>query len=148
MPHDELLRLLGTTGNPEQTLVATGSGDYRYAGAHRAFRAVLRVGGDVLGSSPTLDMRIQTDADGAGAGTTVGTFTQVTDEMVGYMDASPVVPRYEVPGEDPLSLVFETGANPYVRADWTIGGTGSPSFADVSVELIPLAGYASRRSGV
>jgi hypothetical protein len=143
--HDDLHRLLGTTGNPKETLTATGSGSYVYVGAYKAFRAELRVGGDITGTNPTLDMRVQTDLDGQGSGTTALTFTQVTTEQVGYVGGT--TPRYEVPGSDPLTGVFETGANPYVRADYTIGGTATPTFPGVSVELVPIKGYASRKSG-
>lgn len=145
MAHDELLRLLGASqGDPEQDISATGTGSAVFAGKDRAFIARLRVGGDVTGSSPTLDMVIQESTDGSTSWGTVATFTQVTDEQVGYIATA--TPRYEVPGEDPLAVMFMTTKD-YLRCSYTVGGTGSPTFNDVSVELDPVKGFAYKRSG-
>lgn len=144
MAHDELLRLLGTTGNPEQTLTATGSGSARFVGKNRAFRAVLRIGGDVAGTTPSLTMRVQESPDGSGSWVTVATFAAQTDEQVGFVATT--TPRYEVPGEDPLFQTFQTTKD-YVRADYTISGT-TPSFGDTSLELRPIPGFVTQRSGV
>jgi len=151
VPNDELLRLLGTAGDPRQTLTTTGSGSARYAEPQRAYRAVLRIGGTVVGTTPTLDMRVQASADGLSGWTTLGTFAQRNAPTTGANISTPGVPNYAVPTTvDPQpSLLLETGATPYLRADYTIGGTAGPSFGAVSVELYPQAGYGgNRRSGV
>lgn len=145
MALDELLRLLGSSGDWEQDIDSTDVGSARFAGKDRRWDALLRVGGDVTGTDPTLDMIIQESADGSTSWTTAATFTQVTNEQVGYIATA--TPRYEVPGEDPLTVSFVTSKD-YVRASWTIGGSASPTFNDVSIELRPIVGAASlKRSG-
>lgn len=143
MAHDELLRLTGSSGDPEQDISATGSGTARFVGKGKSFIALLRVGGDVTGTSPTLDMRIQQSANGSSGWATIATFTQVTDEQVGYVATT--TPRYEVPGEEPLSAGFTTTQD-YLRVDYTAGGT-TPVFNDVSVELYPTHAPVMKRSG-
>lgn len=59
------------------------------------------------GTTPTLDVTIQTSADGSTNWSSIGTFTQVTNTGTQHK-------------------VF-TGLDRYVRASWTIGGT-TPSF--------------------
>lgn len=144
MAYDELLKLLGTAGDPEADLSTTGSGVARFAGKNRSFNAFLRIGGDVTGTSPTLDMRIQESPDGTGSWVTIATFAQQIDEQVGYIATA--TPRYEVPGEDPVVRGF-TLTKDYVRVDYTLGGT-TPVFNDVSVELVIVKGAAPVRSGV
>lgn len=144
MALDELLRLTGTSGDPEQDISASGTGTVIFAGKDRAFTGRLRVGGDVTGTNPTLDVVIQESSTGTGSWTTIATFTQVTDEQVGYIATA--TPRYEVPGEDPLAVVFRTTKD-YLQASWTIGGTATPTFNDVSIELQPIKGFAYKRSG-
>lgn len=149
MAHDELLRLLNTaigTGDPEQDISATGTGaNARFVGKNKAFRATMRVGGDISGT-PTLDMRIQESANGTSGWVTVATFPQVTTEQVGYVATT--TPRYEVPrtlAQEPPSVAFETTKD-YLKADWTLGSAGVLN--DVSVELYPLAVASGKRSGL
>lgn len=146
MPYDDKLRLLGTTGDPRQTLATAGSfqGNAQFAYPQRTYRGRLRIGGAVSGTSPTLDMRVQTSPTGTGSWTTKATFPQQILSMVGYTSAG--VPRYEVPGSDSLTQSFEMGSDQYVRLDYTVGGT-TPSFGNVSVELEPVNAAASLRSG-
>lgn len=129
------------------TLTSTGNGDTKFLGRNRAFRGELRVGGDVTGTLPTMDVVVKQSSD-LSTWTTLATFAQVIDEQVGYIDAAGAGagPRPEVPGEDPLVVNFSTTAD-YVRAEVTIGGTGTPTFPLVSVKVTPLD-VAHRRSGV
>lgn len=143
MAHDELLRLLGTTGDPEQDISTTGNGTARFVGKNKSFLAAARVGGDVTGSSPTLNLNIYESADGTNSFALVASFAQITDEQVGYIATS--TPRYEVPGEDPLVISFTTTKD-YIRCSYTVGGT-TPVFNDVSVELYPQHTAAFKRSG-
>ena len=115
-------------------------------GRNRAFRGILRVGGDVTGATPTLNVTIEQSANGTTGWAAIpgAAFAQVIDEMVGYVGGT--TPRYEVPGEDPLSLTF-TPTQDYVRAVLTVGGTGSPTFPLTSVAVEPLD-VATKRSGV
>ena len=136
--YDETLKLY------EGTLTSDTDGDAKALGRNRSFTAILRVGGDVTGTSPTLDVTIQQSATGTGSWTTIGTFTQVTDEMVGYIATA--TPRYEVPGEDPLTCAFNTTQD-YVRAVLNIGGTASPTFPLTSIHVVPND-TAHKRSGV
>jgi hypothetical protein len=104
----------------------------------------------VTGTSPTFDLRIQQSDALASGYATLATFPQVIDEQIKFVTVTPVpnIPRYEVPrDEDPLSITFTT-TKTYVRADWTIGGTATPTFNDVSVELVPLPVAPWKRSGV
>jgi hypothetical protein len=126
------------------SITSTANGTAKFLGRNRSFLAELRVGGDVTGTNPTLDVTIEEDANGAGVGTEIAAVTQITNEMVGYIATA--TPRYEVPGESPLSVVFRTSLD-YVRAVITIGGTDTPTFNDVSVRVRPLS-EAYKRSGL
>jgi hypothetical protein len=135
---DALLNLYA--GDP----AASADGDYKALGRNRMFEAIVWVGGDVTGTNPTLDVTIEADANRPGDGTEIAAVTQITNEMVGYIATA--TPRYEVPGESPLSVVFRTSLD-YVRAVITIGGTDTPTFNDVSVRVRPLS-EAYKRSGL
>jgi hypothetical protein len=144
--HDETHRLLGTAGDPRQTLTATGSGTWRFVGKNKAYRAQMRIGGAVSGTNPTLDMRVQQAATSGGVATTVATFTQATASQVGYT-TSGGTPRYEVPGtQDPPEQIF-AATQDWIRVDYTVGGSASPSFGNVSVELVMVPGFSNVRSG-
>ena len=145
MALDDLLRLTGpSSGVFEEDISATGDGPVVFAGKDRSFTGFLRVGGDVTGTNPTLDVLIKESEDGLTSWVTIATFAQVTDEQVGYIATA--TPRYEVPGEDPLVVGMVTTKD-YIQAVWTIGGTVSPTFNDVSIELQPVKGFAQKRSG-
>lgn len=136
--HDELLRLLGTTGNPVADVAASADGTGVYFGDNRGGVATLRVAGDVTGTNPTLDVVLQASDAIGGSYTTIATFPQVIDEMVGYIATA--TPRPEVPGETPLHVAFMMPAGkPWLRVSMTVGGTGTPTFNDVSVEVRPTA---------
>ena len=135
--HDELLRLLGTTGNPVADLAATTTGTGVFFGDNRGGVATLRVAGDVTGTNPTLDAKLQASATIGGSYADIATFPQVTDEMVGYIATA--TPRPEVPGETPLRASFMMpDGKPWLRVVCTLGGT-TPVFNDVSVEVRPTA---------
>ena len=144
MPHDELLRMLGTTGDPEQDLSTNGDGTARFAGKYKTYIGVARVGGDVTGTSPSLVLTVNESANGTSSFSNVATFAAITDEQVGHVAST--APNYAVPGDDPLLVSFTTSKD-YVRVSWTMTGT-TPVFNDVSVELKPVATAAFRRSGI
>lgn len=140
MPFDALETLFRAS-----VLNADQTGDWKFVGSRRGGKAILTVGGDVTGTNPTLDWTIEGSSDGVGASdATLATGAQVTDEMVGYIDVD--TPRYEVPGEDPISVGFETGAYDYIRVNLNTGGT-TPVFNTVSVE-IEMTDLAYVRSGI
>jgi hypothetical protein len=140
MPYDALETLFRAA-----VVNATVTGDWKFIGSRRGGNAIIRVGGDVTGTNPTLIVTIEGSSDGAGAAdATLATAATITDEMGGYIDVD--TPRYEVPGEDPISVPFETGAYDYVRAVITLGGT-TPVFNTVSVEPV-VHDLAYVRSGV
>ena len=122
---------------------ATTNGSAKALGRNRSFQAVLRVGGDVTGTTPTLNVTIEESATGTGSWTQIAAFAQVIDEQVGYVATT--TPRYEVPGEDPLTVGFVTSKD-YVRAVVVAGGT-TPAFPLTSVNVRPLDS-AYKRSGV
>lgn len=138
MPFDALLTLY-------RAAVVDGNvtGDAKFLGANTGATVTLRIGGDVTGTNPTFDWKVQRSADGVSSWTDIASGTQVTDEMVGYIATT--TPRYEVPGEDPLSMDIYTTQD-YVRAVITIGGTATPTFRVVSIEMEPH-GRAYVRSG-
>lgn len=143
MAHDELLRLLGTSGDPEQDITTTGDGTARFVGKGKTFLAVARVGGDIRGTSPTLTLTINQSANGTTSFASIASIALSATEQVGYISGS--TPRYEVPGSEPLTATFTTTQD-YIRCSYTVGGT-SPAFDDVSCELIPVHAPLFKRSG-
>jgi hypothetical protein len=127
------------------SITSTANGTAKFLGRNRSFLAELRVGGDVTGTNPTLDVTVEQSAD-LSTWTEIAEFSQVIDEMVGYVDASPVSVRPEVPGEAALTRTFSTTQD-YVRAVVTVGGTATPTFPLTSVKVLPLD-VAHRLSGV
>lgn len=128
MPYDALQTLY--RGTPSATVV----GDWKFVGPTRYGEIVTRVGGDVTGTNPTMDITIQESEDGVTSLGTIATVPQIIDEMVGYIATA--TPRYEVPGEDPLRTAFKTGSTGnYIRSTVTLGGT-TPVFNGVSVEAV------------
>lgn len=136
MAYDELLRLTGSTNNAQETITANGNGSAVYAGADRLVEAELRVAGAVSGTSPTLDIKFQSSADGSTSWADIGAaFPQRT--------TSDLASGGTVPGTGPNRIAFmvPTG-RPYVRIVKTVGGT-SPSFGLTSVLLTaPRGGLA------
>lgn len=90
-------------------LGAVGASQVRYAGMH-----VL----SVSGSSPTLDMIIESDTEEAFADSPSTRFTFAQAGAIGSQWLTPVA-----------GAITDT----WWRASWTIGGTGSPSFGVVVV---------------
>lgn len=132
MAYDELGRLLGTTGVPTETITATANGTAIFVGAGRNLIAELRVPGPVTGTTPTLDIKIQESADSAfTTPIDLVSFPQQTAAMLSGGGA--------VPGSAVLRRSFTT-SKPYLRAVKTIGGTSSPTFTSVSLELLPGEG--------
>lgn len=125
---DELLRLSGSTNNPQQTLTATVNGPAVYYGPERMFDFRLLVGGTVAGTNPTLDVKIQASADGVSSWTDVATFAQITATQLGATGSL---------SEPPHALVRVPSAKPYLRAVFTVGGT-TPSFGGVALLHSPL----------
>jgi hypothetical protein len=126
--YDSLINLYGPA-----TLTTTAQGTAKVLGRNRGFTGVVRVGGDVTGAGATMTATIEESATGTAGWAVIATFPAVTDEMVGYVSGT--TPRYEVPGEDPLSVAFKTSKD-YVRAVLTTGGT-TPSFGLTSVTVQP-----------
>lgn len=136
MPYDSNLVLTGTGASPRVDITATTNYTGVNCGDNRSFVAKLLLGGDVRGSGPTLDAVIATSETVSGSYTTRATFTQVTDEMVGYIATSTARP--EVPGEQILAVGFHTpDGEPFVRVTATIGGSGT-AFDSFAVVLEPL----------
>jgi hypothetical protein len=130
---DELLRVSGSTGNPRQTFTGAGAtnGTGVYVGANRLVLSELRIGGAVTGTSPTMDVKYQSSADGTtsfvdipGAAHAQQTATQASESTVAHPD----VIAFRVPN-----------GRPYVRSVVTLGGT-SPVFTTVSLNLLPPVG--------
>lgn len=138
MPNDANLNLYGPA-----TLTTTSNGTAKFLGRNKSFVAKLRCGGDVTGTTPSATGAIRESADGTSGFVTVGTIGPITDEQVGFVSGGGI-PRYEVPGEEPLSVAFNTTKD-WVRIEWTVSGT-TPSFPLMSVTIEPQNG-AHKRSG-
>ena len=80
--------------------------------------------GTVTGTSPTLDITIQQSADG----TNWITLIAVTQRVAG--SASTVLHTFAAAATDYLKPML-----PYMRASYVIGGTSTPTFNTVSVNL-------------
>lgn len=130
MAYDELLRLLGSTNNPLETITGSGNGTGIFVGKNRLIKVELRVPGPVSGTSPTLDIKLQEATTAAGSYTDIpgGAFPQQTAAMLSGGGA--------VPGTGPARIAVLTSKD-YVRAVKTIGGSASPSFGSVSLEIVP-----------
>jgi hypothetical protein len=125
MAYDELLRLTGSSGNPLETVTASGNGSWVFVGANRMIQFVERVAGAVSGTSPTLDVKIQEADDASGTNAVdLVTFPQRTTSMISGGGA--------VPGTQPRRQAAGTN-KPYVRVVKTIGGSASPTFVGFSV---------------
>jgi hypothetical protein len=138
--YDKLLQLTSDDANgvPRQTITASGeSANVRYFGKSRAFRAKLRIGGAVSGTNETLDVVIQASADGSTGWTTIATFPQqtATDDL---LEGQPIDGDTTTESNIAVVVGATPSDKPYVRASWTVGGTGSPSFGGVSVLCEPL----------
>lgn len=140
MAYDALLNLYGPA-----TATATTQGSAKAWGRNRAMRVEARVGGDVTGTTPSMTITVEQSATGTGSWALIpgATFAAITDEQVGFVGGT--TPRYEVPGEDPLSMTV-TPTQDYVRAVLTLSGT-TPSFPLTSVNAFPIDS-PTKRSGV
>jgi len=135
MAYDELLRLTGSTNNALETITASGNGSAVYVGADRLVQAELRVAGAVTGTTPTLDLKLQSSADGSTSWADIpgGAFPQRTTSDISGGGA--------VPGSGPNRIAFLVpSGRPYVRLVKTIGGTATPTFTSTSVLLTAPAG--------
>lgn len=97
-----------TANGTEQALGTLDTGETLYAALHVM---------SVSGSSPTLDVIIESDATGFATPTTRLTFAQKT-----------------AAGSEWLSLAGPVATDDYWRATWTIGGTGTPTF-DLAIAI-------------
>lgn len=89
---------------------------------HNKWAAYVVVAGAVAGSSPTLDITIQHSVDDTNWVTLIA-MTQLT--------AAASETKFASSATDYLKPIL-----PYVRASYTIGGTGGPSFAGVTLKLL------------
>lgn len=146
MAFDNTLWLTGSTDAPTEDVSATGNGTGKDWGANRMFFVELAVGGAAAGTSPTLDIKLQDSPDNVTFTDRVS-FAQVTANpstptapQQGYQTAGgvirPEVPRSSSAAAAPQKVALYTQAR-YVRCVKTIGGTGNPSFAAVSVVGFP-----------
>jgi hypothetical protein len=133
MALDAELWLSGDANSPIEDVSADHVGRIVDFGVGKRADVVVRVAGDVTGSSPTLDITIK-ESDDQATWTTLATVPQITDEMVGYIATA--TPRPEVPGEDPITISIKSTKR-YLQADFNTGGT-TPVFNDVSVVLEPF----------
>lgn len=129
MAHDELLRLSGSTNNALETVTATGNGTGVYVRRGRNLQAVLRVGGAITGTSPTLDVFIEEATAVGGTYTALAQFAQLTAASAAA----------EAGGDVKYTVGFTTTKD-YVRMRKTIGGTAVPTFTNLSCWIEPPAG--------
>lgn len=122
---DNLLRPLGTSGVHTETVTASGNGAGFYVGAGRRMDSIATIGGPVTGTSPTLDMKYQ-ESDTLG-----GSYTDIP----GGAHAQKTAADTGLPGR----ITFRTTKD-YIRAVKTIGGSATPTFNLVSLQIVPLAG--------
>jgi hypothetical protein len=90
----------------------------------KAWVGVVTVG-TISGSSPTLDITIQHSSDGTNWVNLIA-FTQLVSGS-----ASTTTHRFAAAATDYLIPLL-----PYVRASYTIGGTGGPTFNNVTVRFL------------
>lgn len=104
--------VLGLLTTEDQSITATGSGSGLQVGKGAKFDINLHAD-TISGTTPTLDVVIEGSDTGAFGGEeeTVVAFPQLDDS------ADPVEKQ----------LAFES-EHEYIRASWTIGGSGSPTF--------------------
>lgn len=119
---DELLRLSGVTGNPFETVTATGNGEGRYYGANKAFavRPLVRV---VTGTNPTLDVKLQVSADNV-------TWTDTGGVSLAQLTAASAAATLSFTTAPPYTLLNTPAGFPWVRMVKTIGGSATPTFTD------------------
>lgn len=131
MAYDELLRLSGSTNNALETVTTTHNDTGVYAGANRLFIVELRIAA-VTGTNPTLDVVIAQSATVGGSYAAIGTFAQQV-----------AATGSEASGDDAVRIAVRTSL-PYVRAQFTIGGTGTPTFTGTTVLLtVPDGGVSA-----
>lgn len=129
---DALLTLSGSEADPTITVTADTTGPVLYVGEGRRFNARLTIAGTVSGTNPTLDVTLQASADGLGNWTTLAAFPQRTTSNAAATGA------HTVP--DKLVAIMPAGKH-YVRANFDIGGSSTPTFPGVSVLVGPDAGF-------
>jgi hypothetical protein len=135
--YDALLKTTGqanTDSSDGRMTIASSGGSAAgiFVGKGRNILAELRIGGAVVGTNPTLDIKFTQSDTLGGSYTDIGAaFPQRT--------ASDVVLAGGAANTGPNRLVFSPTKD-YIKAAWTIGGTGGPSFPLVSIELLPVEG--------
>lgn len=128
MAYDKLEFLLDRAGDGIADITANTTGDAVFIGEGRALLVELRVGGAVTGTSPTLDVALETSQDGTSGWQTLAVFPQQTDSMAnGTQQGDPPA----------LATIIMPKGRPYLRANVTVGGT-SPSFGRVSLMVRPI----------
>lgn len=129
---DALLTLSGTEADPTQTITVDTYGPVVYIGESRRFNARLTISGTVSGTNPTLDVSLESSADGVTGFTTLASFPQRTTSNAAATGA------HTAP--DKLVAITPVG-QPYVRVLFNIGGSNSPTFPGTSVLVGPDAGF-------
>lgn len=115
---DVLLNVSGADDDPQMTITADTYGPVVYIGESRMMSARLIIAGTVSGTLPTLDVSLQSSADGVTAWATLAAFPQQTlshAQAIGTQTA-------------PAKVVCVTPVGrPYIRVFFDVGGT-TPSF--------------------
>lgn len=131
-----MLWLLGNSTSPSETIStsnATRTGTL--LAPNRFYMAELRVPSSPTGTTPTLDITVQSSATGSTAWSTLATFPQQTTGMT-------ITAPENTTAATQSGVVRRTfqvdAARPYIHAGVTAGGT-SPVFPGVSLVVIPLA---------
>jgi hypothetical protein len=105
------------------TLTVTGQGSSIALPAKLSRWVALITGGAVTGTNPTLDLKIQHSADGTNWVDLIS-FTQITA-------SSAVEYKFAAAATDYLKPLL-----PFARANYTIGGTASPTFNSIVAKLL------------
>lgn len=127
---DELQRLTGSTNDPQEIITTSHADTPVYFGPDRAVQCRLQIAGAVTGTNPTLLGEVQICSDAAGTGAvTVATFPEQIASHAAAIGSL---------AADPTVIARTTAAKPYVRMNWTIGGTSTPTFNAVQVLTDPV----------
>lgn len=135
MAYDSLLWMLGNSTSPSETISTSNATRVGTALApNRFYMAELRVPTTPTGTSPTLDITIQSSATGSTAWSTLATFPQQSTAMT-------ILNPENTTAATQAGVVRRTfqvdAARPYIHAGITAGGT-TPVFPGVSLVVIPL----------
>lgn len=134
MAYDALLWLLGNSTSPSETLStinATRVGTLLAPG--RLYIAELRVPTSPTGTSPTLDITVQSSATGSTSWSTLATFPQQSTAMTILNPENTTSATQS--GVVRRSFMVDA-ARPYIHAGVTVAGT-TPVFPGVSLVVVP-----------